>query len=202
MKIEELIIAVQRVLGVDADGKAGPETWGAIYKHIVSPALPDTPPAPDIAAVDPGSEKFIATLLPQVQPLARALVQKAALSGICLKVICGFRTYAEQDALYAQGRTAPGNIVTKAKGGYSNHNFGIAFDVGVFEGNKYLGDSPKYKAAGVIGTDLGLEWGGNWKTISDQPHFQLRPGWASIMKESEMLVELRNRVAGDLPVYA
>jgi peptidoglycan LD-endopeptidase CwlK len=202
MKIEEMITAVQRVLGVDADGKAGPETWSAIYKYIVSPTLPDNPPAPDIAPVDPRSEKAIATLLPQVQPLARALVQKAAQSGICIKIICGFRTYAEQDALYAQGRTVPGDKVTNAKGGYSNHNFGIAFDIGVFEGNNYLGDSPKYKAAGVIGTDLGLEWGGNWKTMSDQPHFQLRPGWASAMKESDMLAELRNRVAGDLPVYA
>lgn len=201
MNIEELISAVQRVLGVDADGKAGPETWGAIYKQIVSPTLPDNPQVPDITPVDPRSEKAIATLLPQVQPMARALVQKAALSGICIKIICGFRTYAEQDALYAQGRTVQGGRVTNAKGGYSNHNFGIAFDIGVFEGNKYIVDSPKYKAAGVIGTDLGLEWGGNWKTISDQPHFQLRPVWASKMKESEMLAELRNRVSGDLPVY-
>jgi peptidoglycan L-alanyl-D-glutamate endopeptidase CwlK len=202
MKIEELITAVQRVLGVDADGKAGSETWIAIYKHIVSPTLPDTTLSPDIATVDPRSEKVIATLLPQVQPMARALVQKAVQNGIIIKIICGFRTYAEQNALYAQGRTVPGDKVTNAKGGYSNHNFGIAFDVGVFEGNKYLGDSPKYKAVGVLGTDLGLEWGGNWKTISDQPHFQLRPGWASDMKESEMLAALRNRVDGGLPVYA
>lgn len=201
MKIEELITEVQKVLGVDADGKAGPETWSAIYKNIVTPTLPDAPPVPDIAPVDQRSEKVIATLLPQVQPLARALVQKAALSGICIKIICGFRTYAEQDALYAQGRTVPGNKVTNAKGGFSNHNFGIAFDIGVFEGNKYLGDSPKYKAVGVIGTDLGLEWGGNWKTMVDEPHFQLRPAWASKMKESEMLAELRTRVAGHLPIY-
>lgn len=202
MKIEELISAVQSVLGVDVDGKAGPETWGAIYEHIVSPTLDATPSAPDIAPVDPRSEKVIATLLPEVQPIARALVQKAALSGIRIKVISGFRTYAEQDALYAQGRTTSGSIVTKAKAGYSNHNFGIAFDVGVFEGNKYLDDSPKYKAVGVLGTDLGLEWGGNWKTIVDQPHFQLRPSWASDMTENEMLADLRTRVAGTLPIYA
>ena len=202
MKIEELISAVQSVLSVDVDGKAGPETWGAIYERIVSPTLNATPSAPDIAPVDPRSEKVIATLLPEVQPIARALVQKAALSGIRIKVISGFRTYAEQDALYAQGRTTTGSIVTKAKSGYSNHNFGIAFDVGVFEENNYLDDSPKYKAVGVLGTDLGLEWGGNWKTIVDQPHFQLRPSWASDMTEKEMLADLRNRVAGALPIYA
>jgi peptidoglycan L-alanyl-D-glutamate endopeptidase CwlK len=202
MTIEQLISAVQSVLGVDVDGKAGPETWGAIYERVVGPTLNATPPAPDLDPVDPRSEKVIATLLPEVQPMARALVQKAALSGIRIKVISGFRTYAEQDALYAQGRTAPGSVVTKARGGYSNHNFGIAFDVGVFEGNTYLDDSPKYKAVGVLGTDLGLEWGGNWKTIVDQPHFQLRPSWASDMTEKEMLADLRARVAGALAIYA
>ena len=202
MKLEQLISSVQGVLGVDADGKAGPQTWSAIYERVVAPTLNANLPAPDIAAVDAGSEKIIATLLPEVRPMARALVQKAALGGIRIKVISGFRTYAEQDALYAHGRTASGNIVTKAKAGYSNHNFGIAFDVGVFEGNRYLGDSPKYRAVGVLGADLGLEWGGNWKTIVDQPHFQLRPGWAADMAEKDMLAELRTRVAGALPIYA
>jgi peptidoglycan LD-endopeptidase CwlK len=202
MKIEEIISAVQRKLGVEVDGRPGPETWGAIYERIVGPAPDATPLASNIALVDPRSEKVIATLLPQVQPIARALVQKAALGGIKIKIISGFRTYAEQDALYAQGRTAAGDMVTKARAGYSNHNFGIAFDVGVFEGNTYLAESPKYKAVGVIGMDLGLEWGGNWKTLVDQPHFQLRPAWAVAMTEKQMLAELRGRVADDHPVYA
>ncbi|MEH6814714.1 MAG: M15 family metallopeptidase [Motiliproteus sp.] len=92
--------------------------------------------------------------------------------------------------------------MTKARGGHSNHNFGIAFDVGVFEGNKYLGESTKYKAVGVLGMELGLEWGGNWKTIVDQPHFQLRPEWAEGIKEKEMLAKLRDRTENDTPVYA
>jgi peptidoglycan L-alanyl-D-glutamate endopeptidase CwlK len=72
----------------------------------------------------------------------------------------------------------------------------------VFEGNRYFGDSPKYKAVGVIGMDLGLEWGGSWKTIIDQPHFQLRPEWAQDMNERQMLAALRNRIAAGQPVYA
>ena len=202
MTLEEIVTAVQTVLGVQVDGKAGPETWSAIYKAIVAPTQAGTPAAPEITGVDSRSEKNILTLQPEVRPLARALVHKAALAGIKIKIISGFRSYEEQDALYAQGRTAPGNIVTNARGGYSNHNFGIAFDVGVFEGNKYLDDSPKYKAAGVLGMDLGLEWGGSWKTIVDQPHFQLRPAWANDLKEREMLALLRDRVAEGQPVYA
>src|SRR5579859_3440231 len=77
------------------------------------------------ARVDLRSEKNIATLLPGVQPYARALVHKAADAGIAIKIISGLRTYEQQDALYAQGRSKPGQIVTKAKGGQSNHNFGI-----------------------------------------------------------------------------
>ncbi|GMU46756.1 MAG: hypothetical protein AMXMBFR26_15380 [Porticoccaceae bacterium] len=204
MTIEEMIAAVQRELGVQVDGRAGPETWGAIHRRLVKPTATGGPPpaAPAIDAVDPRSEGHIATLLPEVQPLARALVQKAAQHDIRIRVISGTRSYAEQDALYAQGRTAPGSKVTNARGGHSNHNFGIAFDIGVFEGNKYLGESVKYKAVGALGMELGLEWGGNWKTIVDEPHFQLRPAWAAGLAERDLLAELRARTAAGRQLLA
>jgi peptidoglycan LD-endopeptidase CwlK len=126
--------------------------------------------------VDPRSEKNIATLKPEVQPLARRLIEMATSQGIHVKVICGSRTYAEQEALYAQGRTKPGKIVTKARGGQSWHNFGLAFDIGIFSANgkKYYGESPAYKEVGMIGESLGLEWGGHWEFV-DEPHFQYNP---------------------------
>src|SRR5207253_9905142 len=138
----------------------------------------------------------------QVQPLARALIESAATIGIAIKIISGTRTFAEQDALYEQGRTKSGRIVTNARGGYSNHNFGIAFDIGVFEGGRYLDESPAYKAVGAIGMKLGLEWGGNWKTIQDEPHFQFRPAWARDLSERDMLAELRARQAANREVFA
>jgi peptidoglycan L-alanyl-D-glutamate endopeptidase CwlK len=202
MRIEEMIAAVQQALGVEVDGKAGPQTWGAIYARLVDKKIDQMKPAEAVSPVDARSEKVIATLLPPVRPIARALVQKAASAGITIRVISGLRSYEEQAALYAQGRTAPGKKVTNARAGYSNHNFGIAFDVGVFEGNKYLPESPKYKAVGALGMDLGLEWGGNWKTIVDQPHFQLRPTWAADESESLMLAELRSRKDRGEAVYA
>jgi peptidoglycan L-alanyl-D-glutamate endopeptidase CwlK len=196
MTLEDMVRGVQAKLGIQVDGRAGPETWGAIHARIVGPAGVALDP------VDARSERNIATLLPEVRPIARALVQKAAQAGIRIKVISALRTYAEQDALYAQGRTRPGRRVTNARGGWSNHNFGIAFDVGVFEGAAYVPRSAKYKAVGALGMDLGLEWGGSWKTIVDEPHFQLRPEWAEDMPEREMLAELRARVAQGAPVYA
>ncbi len=202
MRIEDMIAAIQAKLGIDVDGRAGPQTWGAIYERVVGKKIEGQRPSEAIAPVDARSEKNIATLLPQVQPMARALVQKAAAAGITIRILSCLRTYAEQDALYAQGRTAPGDVVTNARGGYSNHNFGIAFDVGVFEGNRYLGDSPKYKAVGALGMDLGLEWGGNWKTIVDQPHYQLRPAWAASLNERDMLAQMRARRASGAPIFS
>ncbi len=84
-------------------------------------------------------------------------------------------------------------IVTNARAGQSVHNFGLAFDVGVFEGSRYLGNSPKYKGLGALGLELGLEWGGNWKTFVDEPHFQPRPPWATALTERQMLAQLRQR---------
>ena len=202
MKIDDLIKAIQSELGVQVDGKSGPETWMAIYTKIVSPVITATTATPSISNVDDRTERNILKLLPEVQQIARTLVQKAAENGIKIKVISGLRTYEEQDKLYAQGRTKAGSVVTYARGGQSNHNFGIAFDIGVFEGTKYLTESDKYKAVGVLGMDLGLEWGGNWKTIVDEPHFQLRPSWAIGMKEKIMLAELRSRTDGGVPIYS
>lgn len=43
-------------------------------------------------------------------------------NGISVLLICTYRDNEEQAKLYAQGRTAPGKIVTRAKPGQSKHN--------------------------------------------------------------------------------
>ena len=72
-------------------------------------------------------------------------------------------------------RTKPGIIVTKARGGYSGHNFGIAWDIDIFDHGRYLEETPPYTEAGVMGEKIGLEWCGRWK-FTDEPHFQLKLG--------------------------
>lgn len=147
-------------------------------------------------SIDERSLKNIATLQPEVQPLAIKLIEQATAQGIHVKVISGHRTYAEQDALYAQGRTKSGKVVTNARGGFSNHNFGIAFDIGIFsaDGKTYYGESTAYKVCGGIGERLGLEWGGRWKFV-DEPHFQYNPKGYS-------LTQMRERTAKGLSVLA
>jgi peptidoglycan L-alanyl-D-glutamate endopeptidase CwlK len=200
MNIQELIEAVQAKLGVTVDGAPGPETWRAIYEAVTGKVAP----ANDVKSqnVDPRSAGVIAQLQPQVQPYALALLQGAAAAGIEIKLISGHRTYAEQDALFAQGRTRPGKKVTNAKGGESNHNFGIAFDVGVFDDGKYLPETPSYDAVGVIGKQLGLDWGGDWANLVDKPHFELRPAWAGDLSEAQMLAELRRRTSEGSSYFA
>lgn len=209
--LDTIIRAVQKKLGAFVDGSAGPATWDAIHLAVVGEKAPDSSEnseTPTLAGegkkADSRSEGNIATLLPQVRPFARALIEKAANQGIIIKVTSGTRSFAEQDELYAKGRTTPPigkkYIVTNAPGGFSNHNFGVAFDVTIFKGSTDpekattpVYESPVYKAVGALGTELGLDWGGNWKTIVDEPHFELRPGWAADLSEKEMLAQLRNR---------
>ncbi len=91
------------------------------------------------------------------------------------------RTVEEQNKLYAKGRTEPGRIVTKAKGTtYSSmHQWGVAFDFYRNDGRGAYEDGDGFFAkVGQIGKKCGLEWGGDWKSIVDKPHFQL-PDWGS-----------------------
>lgn len=177
-----MIKAVQTSLGLTADGVAGPLTWVAIQKKcgVVVP-------------IDSSrSERNIATLNPVVQPLARELIALAAKNGIEIVVTSGLRTYKQQDELYAQGRTTSGPIVTRASGGHSNHNFGVAFDVTEFRQGLPIYESRNYAVVGILGKSIGLSWGGDWG-VPDEPHFELRPGWASNISESMMLSEFRRR---------
>ena len=134
----------------------------------------------ELGVYDERSEQNIATLLPAAQRVARAwlrlAVPAAAKDGFAVKIICGTRTYAEQDALYAQGRTKSGAKVTNAKGGFSLHNFGLAFDFGLFSpsGKTYFGNSKFYGVLGKLAVGMPqTTWGGTWKNPEDEPHIQL-----------------------------
>lgn len=116
-------------------------------------------------------------LKPKVRGLAERLINECKNLGYQITITQTLRTIEEQDALYAQGRTKPGNIVTKAKGGYSLHNFGIAFDIcPIINGKAAWDDTALFKKIGEVGVSLGLEWGGTWANFPDLPHFQYLAG--------------------------
>jgi peptidoglycan L-alanyl-D-glutamate endopeptidase CwlK len=71
-----------------------------------------------------------------LQPLAERFLFDLKSDNIDIIVTCTYRSNDEQNALYEQGRSAPGHILTNAKGGQSEHNFTIngvpaskAFDI-------------------------------------------------------------------------
>lgn len=207
--------AIQQLLAsVKVDGRFGEaETWPALRALAGAPDGQEWPPAsragvvtldPSLSAekVDARSEAAIATLHEKVRPLARQLVQDSAAAGITIKITSGSRTYAEQNDLYEQGRTKPGKIVTNARGGQSNHCFGIAFDVTIFNGSQPVWESPLYKTVGKLGKSLGFTWGGDWASINDEPHFELKPAWAASLSESSMLAALRSRHDAGKDVFA
>ena len=101
-----------------------------------------------------------------------------------IRITDGFRTIEEQNLLYAKGRTAPGKKVTNAKGGQSIHNYGFAVDICLIKNKKVASwdtkkdwDNDKvadwYECVKIFAKH-GWEWGGNWKTFKDMPHFEKR----------------------------
>lgn len=113
---------------------------------------------------------------PRVEALSQELIRRAAAEGITIKVISGWISPEDQERRYAQGRTQPGKKITNSRAGKSNHNYGYAFDVGVFVNGRYVHDEAKLKRVGELGEQLGLIWGGRWTTFRDLPHFELEPG--------------------------
>lgn len=128
-------------------------------------------------------------LHPYVKQKTEELIRNsnARLTNHKMMITHGFRSKAEQDKLYAQGRTAPGAIVTNAKGGTSMHNFGLAIDFALVtpDGKKAVWDTKSdFDKDGVAdwmevveeAKKLGFTWGGDWKGFVDNPHFQMLGG--------------------------
>jgi peptidoglycan L-alanyl-D-glutamate endopeptidase CwlK len=128
--------------------------------------------------MDARSEAALATVNPMLADKVRAAASTLEPLGTFLLVLSGLRTAAEQDTLYAQGRTTRGHIVSKAKAGHSMHNYGLAVDVVPFlsEGSGPLNWKPEtqqYKAMVRAMKKQGLVWGGDWVSFPDADHFQL-----------------------------
>lgn len=131
----------------------------------------------------------INALHPRMIEKVYQLIDLCAQNGITIGISECVRTVAEQDALYAKGRTAPGSIVTKAKGSsYSSmHQWGVAADFflkmdidgdGQTSDDTYNNAKKTFNKVGALAQSIGLEWGGSWKSIVDLPHVQL-PDWGS-----------------------
>jgi len=120
-------------------------------------------------------------LHPTVRAKATAHLMACEAKGIDLLVTCTYRSIDEQNALYAQGRTAPGKKVTNAKGGQSFHNYHLAYDVVPLRNGKPVWsttgeDGKLWQRVGELGEGAGLEWAGRWIKFREWAHFQYTGG--------------------------
>lgn len=127
------------------------------------------------------SSNNLNSLHPYVANLARQFINICSKNNITITIVSAFRSWDEQDTLYAQGRTKAGYIVTDAEGGGSYHNWGLAFDCApIVNGAIAWDDTNKFMQMGELGQQIGLEWGGNWTSFAvqfvDLPHYQYNFG--------------------------
>ena len=140
--------------------------------------------------VDKSSLQKIEQLHPFIKEDVKNLVDTintSVLTGNAkVRVAQGLRTFAEQNALYAKGRTAPGPKVTNAKGGDSIHNYGLAIDIVlIIDGKTASWDTKKdfdrdqqsdWMEVVQVFKKAGFSWGGDWRTFKDMPHFEKTGG--------------------------
>lgn len=121
-------------------------------------------------------------LRPEVRRQVDGFLAACADAGIDLLVTCSLRSNDEQTALYAQGRTKPGHIVTNAKAGQSAHNYGLAIDVVPMVNGKpdWNGSDPIWGTVGDLGQAHGLTWlGAPGSKFVEEAHFELT-GWRAV----------------------
>ncbi|RZJ33309.1 MAG: M15 family peptidase [Chryseobacterium sp.] len=155
--------------------------------------------------MDTITQKRIDKLHPIVRDEVKKIIAEcdAALTGKAkIRITQGLRTFDEQAQLYAIGRTKAGKKVTNAKAGQSIHNYGLAVDMClIIDGKTASWDTAKdwdddkiadwYECVKIFAKH-GWEWGGNWKTFKDLPHFEkkkiaratseLKVSWRALVK--------------------
>jgi peptidoglycan hydrolase-like protein with peptidoglycan-binding domain len=200
----DAVAHVQLLLGVFDDGKFGQNTKRAVVAFQQNQAVGVSPEdegkvdAATLAALEAANEQVLASvaridkrnkkihLHPELRKKLAGLAEALAGRAMAALITDGFRSFAEQDALFAQGRTKPGKIVTKARGGLSNHNYGLAIDMyPVLEGQVFT-DVPKgakqhlaprfeETQQAIIDAAEGqrLTSGAHFSGLVDTPHVQL-----------------------------
>lgn len=127
--------------------------------------------------MDVNSSARLALVMPQLAMVMTKMHDDLlASTGIEVRVTQAVRTWADQDALFARVPE-----VTKARGGYSMHNFGLAVDLAPDKVNGAVwqpdwdGTDEHYRVMIQFGEKYGLNCGADWHSFKDEPHFQV-PG--------------------------
>lgn len=119
------------------------------------------------------NSRSIDDLLPSVKARCQEFLDRCKAAGIDVIITSTYRDNESQAALYAQGRTTGGKIVTNANAGESYHNYRCAFDfVPIVAGKAQWNDLDTFRRCGEIAESVGLEWAGRWKKFKELAHCQ------------------------------
>lgn len=123
------------------------------------------------------NSRNIDDLHPKVRELCVRFIAECMMDGIDILITSTYRDKESQDVLYAQGRTSAGTIVTRAHGGWSYHNYRLAFDfVPIVNGKAAWTDGGLFTRCGQIAESVGLEWAGRWEHNKEMAHCQFTGG--------------------------
>lgn len=124
------------------------------------------------------NSRSLSDLNPKVAAMCSEFINRCKEQGIDIIITSTFRDAESQNALYAQGRTAPGKKVTNAKGGQSFHQWKVAFDfVPIVGGKPAWSNDELITKCGEIGESIGLEWAGRWTgKFVEKLHLQYTDG--------------------------
>lgn len=118
----------------------------------------------------------------------------------------GYRTFPEQDSLFAKGRTSPpigvGYRVTNAPGGKSAHNYACATDWTAFEGETLLWlkrEDPRWLDYKKAVESVGLRWGGEFGDV-DHNEVRMSCDWPHILLAYQQggMTAAQNHIAENL----
>jgi peptidoglycan L-alanyl-D-glutamate endopeptidase CwlK len=112
----------------------------------------------------------ITHLYPPFTQAVRDALMTLSATGFDIFVFEGLRSFDQQALRYAQGRTTPGSIITRARPGYSWHQYGCAVDL-VFGGDGKWSWSGNYDGVERIMRVKGFE-----SLSFERPHFQMTFG--------------------------
>lgn len=161
--------------------------------------------------IDNVTQARIGLLHPRIREDVNCIYLSCLDKNVSFRIVQGYRTIAEQNNLFSQGRTqtqlleaglkgvlAKPNLqrVTNAIGGTSWHNFGLAFDFCLLKKDKSISWSrtddldkdniPDWTEIVQTAMARGFDWGGNWNSFPDYPHLQKVFG-LTILKAKDLI---------------
>lgn len=170
---ESAVLDFQEWKRLNMDGIVGPQTWAALSDHLGEdfPDIPDPvfTPVIDLDLIDPKDILNDPKMNPDFVQRLRLVIRDLVDDGHKPRLLHGLRSFEEQNAIPRQ--------YTRASGGESWHNYGLAADFGVQGGNPYPDKSPFWAALGEAAQRHGLAWGGDGRTIVDRPHVEYHPDY-------------------------